>query len=421
MSLARLLWGVVFLFGILFRPVHAQSWDSNGSHLYYNDGNVGIGTSGPNYDLDIGAHVDGAFRIGRGGDRGRIWTEYTSGGPTLIFYDYDDRGIIRFRESPDSDNENNPEHEATIVGSRGNIGIGTNNPEAALDVEGTITATEGVNPRISRPHHTDPIAEYPMGLTLTGSENQGDWNWIRDASTVLTLRSPSSNPQRSTQLLMSYDTEMYMRSPSKQTGQWKDWVRFVTERNGKVGIGTTNPSKTLSVAGEALAEEVIVKPQSEWADFVFEESYELPSLEQVSSFIDEEGHLPDVPSAEAVKDDGLRLGEMDATLLQKVEELTLYAIEQKDRVDRLERQLSAQQKRADRYEARAEAQQAQVDSLRRQQRQMKTRLKRLERMVKKETVRRTPPKSCKSPSRRKASGDSGRDSREEARLPLRLP
>jgi septal ring factor EnvC (AmiA/AmiB activator) len=111
----------------------------------------------------------------------------------------------------------------------------------------------------------------------------------------------------------------------------------------------------LSVAGNVLAEEVIVKPQSEWADHVFEPDYDLPTLEDVSSFIKEEGHLPNIPSAEAVEQNGLRLGEMDATLLQKVEELTLYAIEQKERADSLtalvqeqQRELEEQRKALDR-------------------------------------------------------------------------
>jgi hypothetical protein len=92
---------------------------------------------------------------------------------------------------------------------------------------------------------------------------------------------------------------------------------------------------------------VIVKPQVEWADYIFEESYELGSLEEVSSFIEKEGHLPDVPSAESVEQHGLRLGEMDATLLQKMEELTLYSIKQNERADSLDRRLSVQKVRAD--------------------------------------------------------------------------
>jgi len=90
-----------------------------------------------------------------------------------------------------------------------------------------------------------------------------------------------------------------------------------------------------------------VKPQAEWADYIFEESYELGSLEEVSSFIEKEGHLPDVPSAESVEQHGLRLGEMDATLLQKMEELTLYSIKQNERADSLDRRLSVQKVRAD--------------------------------------------------------------------------
>jgi hypothetical protein len=112
--------------------------------------------------------------------------------------------------------------------------------------------------------------------------------------------------------------------------------------SGDVGIGTTSPNKKLSVAGNVLAEGVVVKPQSGWADYVFRENYDLPTLEEVSSFIGRKNHLPGVPSAESVRKNGLHLGEMDATLLRKVEELTLYAIEQKKRADSLAVRLDSQ-------------------------------------------------------------------------------
>jgi len=110
---------------------------------------------------------------------------------------------------------------------------------------------------------------------------------------------------------------------------------LMIDGGGKIGVGTTHPHERLSVAGNVLTEEVIVKPQDQWADFVFENGYNLPTLEEVSSFIGRKNHLPGVPSAESVRKNGLHLGEMDATLLQKVEELTLYAIEQKQRADSL--------------------------------------------------------------------------------------
>lgn len=99
--------------------------------------------------------------------------------------------------------------------------------------------------------------------------------------------------------------------------------------DGNVGIGTTNPDKKLTVAGTIHAEEVIVDASVPQPDYVFEDDYDLISLEEIEAFIKDNKHLPGIPSAVEVEDKGLNAGEMQAKLLEKVEELTLYAIELK--------------------------------------------------------------------------------------------
>ena len=113
-------------------------------------------------------------------------------------------------------------------------------------------------------------------------------------------------------------------------GQWRSLVINSDGEGtfGKVGIGTVNPTHTLTVEGQILAEEVIVVPDVPYADFVFEDDYELMPLGEVARYIEEHGHLPEIPSAVEVEADGLFLGEMQVKLLQKIEELTLYLIEQ---------------------------------------------------------------------------------------------
>ncbi|SCY78161.1 hypothetical protein SAMN02927916_3355 [Flavobacterium anhuiense] len=97
--------------------------------------------------------------------------------------------------------------------------------------------------------------------------------------------------------------------------------------NGNLGIGTTNPTSKLTVAGNIASREVKVTVNA-GADFVFEKDYNLPSLESIDKFIKENKHLPEIASAEEMKKDGINLSEMNIKLLQKIEELTLYIIEQ---------------------------------------------------------------------------------------------
>lgn len=95
---------------------------------------------------------------------------------------------------------------------------------------------------------------------------------------------------------------------------------------GYVGIGTTQPQNELDVNGTIRAK--VVKVETGWADFVFATDYELPKLADVEAHIKEYKHLPNIPSEAQVKEEGVNIGEMQAKLLQKIEELTLYVIEQ---------------------------------------------------------------------------------------------
>ncbi len=92
--------------------------------------------------------------------------------------------------------------------------------------------------------------------------------------------------------------------------------------------------------GKIYAKEVEVTLISPFGDFVFSPSYNLLLLHQLEEFIKEKNHLPGIPSASEVKENGLNLGEMDNLLLQKVEELTLYIIQQQKEIEKMSAEIS---------------------------------------------------------------------------------
>ena len=116
--------------------------------------------------------------------------------------------------------------------------------------------------------------------------------------------------------------------------------------NGSVGIGIgtsydygnyRNMGYKLAVNGGIICEEVKVIRDVPDADYVFEDNYNLSTLPEVETFIKQNKHLPNIPSAEEFKTNGYKVGEMDEMLLRKIEELTLYIIELQKQIDELKK------------------------------------------------------------------------------------
>ena len=187
------------------------------------------------------------------------------------------------------------------------MGIGTETPLAKLDVAGTLRID---NPTTQSNYFATLAARYDSShpFSLCIENNMGG-----TANEVAGVYSPVGG----------------------------GYLNLALGLSGNVGIGTTNPTQKLSVNGTVRAKEVIV--DSGWSDYVFDESYKLKALSETEAFIKAEKHLPGIPSAQDVAEHGISLGEMQAKLLAKIEELTLHQIEQ-------QKQLAAQSARIERLE-----------------------------------------------------------------------
>ena len=141
--------------------------------------------------------------------------------------------------------------------------------------------------------------------------------------------------------------------------------------NGNFGIDDDSPDHKLSVNGMVRSKEVMCDNDN-WPDYVFTDSYELRSLDEVSAFIKANGHLPNIPSAQEVASNGIKLSEMSASLLEKVEELTLYTISQEEQIKDQNEKLASQNQQIT----------TQQDALKKQEALIQTLIERIENLEK---------------------------------------
>jgi len=285
------------------------------------NGTVGIGTTSPQKTLHILTGDQGSSRI-------RIENGNTAAGgrPFDLV-----AGVNNISQGGFSIYDANVAATRFLIDNNGNVGVGTTSPGAALSVVSS-------NPVIQL-FDTDYNPGNGTGIGKIAFGSSAEW------ASIEAFRNNGTA-----------DDVTYMKfSTSFASGAGGDGINMERMRithNGNVAIGTTDPKGyKLAVAGNAIAEQMTVKLQADWPDYIFKKDYTLMPLGDLKTYIDKNHHLPEIPSAADVEKDGLNLGEMNKQLVKKVEELTLYLIEkdkeltdQKEILKRMEKRLESLEK-----------------------------------------------------------------------------
>ena len=281
---------------------------SIGSHILLdrtNSKNIGIGTGSPSQKLDIRGNIalDNYSIISKGGSS----VGFGSGG---IGNEDDD---ITVNVANDGEFElNRAGVNLFSIGSHilldptnsKNIGIGTNSPSQKLDIRGNIAL--------------DNYSIISKGGSSVGFGSGGIGNEDDDIT-----------------VNVANDGEFELNRAGVNLFSVGNYILIDRTNSKNIGIGIENPQNKLSVNGTIWATKMKVS-FTDGADWVFEDEYELLTLEEVEEFVHKNKHLPGIPSAEEFRQNDLNVAEMDNMLLQKIEELTLYMIDMNKRVNELE-------------------------------------------------------------------------------------
>lgn len=199
-------------------------------------------------------------------------------------------------------------------GALGNVGIGLTNPRAKLTVLSTSVLGNN-NTEVFQMAGKNPVM-------LLSDQNGSDWGYIKGVT------DNSATPQfpfGGIEIGAPPGLDVYL---STNFGP----ALTVHHVNNNVGIGITNPSNKLEVNGTIRSKELIVE-SFPWPDYVFETNYDLRSLPELEAYIKVNKHLPGIASAKEIEKNGLKVGEINKAMVEKIEELTLYIIKMQKEIN----------------------------------------------------------------------------------------
>lgn len=215
----------------------------------------------------------------------------------------------------------------TILNSNGYVGIGTTEPQAMLHVNGSVRGN-GENGTLT--------IQTNSGKTTIGAMN---WAYSHFWTNLPRFHFNKGITVSNGAISSGSGNDLFLQTCDIVNDAPAFTSRLsIQGETGNVGIGTDSALYKLDVNGTIRANEILVNTNG--ADYVFDESYQLRSLQDVQAYIQENKHLPDVQSAEQMQQDGISVSDLQTTLLRKIEELTLYIIKQETNIQHLQEQIN---------------------------------------------------------------------------------
>jgi len=302
---------------------------------FRSNGNVGIGTTNPKAKLDINGETVLRTPV-NGGIAMHIRLPNETNAMTLR--GFSDRGEIHAQNHRNIIIKDSQGKILMYGQHGGNVGVGTTNPEGNFQI-GRATQNGMLFLGGGKGYSGIGSTRSDGGLTL-GWNIYARYNDASDNFNARIGKTNTSAGYSGIKIAQQGVIDFFGYSgavTADEIANTNQSIRMRIDKFGNIGIGTTTPDSKLTVKGKIHSEEVKVDLSVPGPDYVFDKDYELNTLEQLQNYIKENKHLPNIPSAKEMEANGIELGIMNMKLLEKIEELTLYTIQQ-------EQQIKTQQK-----------------------------------------------------------------------------